>query len=549
MNPSVMESYRNILTTGPYTVGGAGNRAIRFEEIGGQLYVIIGSDTSNDSSGYAGYNLTPTGSIPVNVWTHIAVTWDSVTGSLIGYRDGAEVFNTTNTFWPSQFDNVTLGIGWGTSRPYRGQLDEVRFWNTRRSAAQIQSSMSATLQGTETGLTTYFRMDEGTGTTLTNGVSGAPNGVLGGGNASARPAWVDRTFASNVTFTIDLLRGQSATPVLNITGNAADTGQFVWTVPNTLPEASDYFIRVRRNDAATVQDTSDAPFSIRQPINIYYVNDGAFTAGDSTTAVGDNANSGLSPDQPKASISAILAAYVIKPGDTILVDAGTYTLSTALTLTAAQKGIKIQGYYNEAYPTRSTIIDRANNSFNAIELQNADDVTLDRLTFRNAYHAIYAANASDSDRLTVSNSVFISNFYSGIYVDQSNDFLTIQNNSFNLGTTYYGTLLYGSDAVVTSNSYFNNGFYGSGEVRGARSVITGNSFVNLRNGLSVNNFSASPSDRIVIRDNQYVDMREWAIATSTATTLVIDNDILRAGTVSPAVEFIEITWCAMAVEG
>ena len=43
-------------------------------------------------------------------------------------------------------------------------------------------------------------------------------------------------------------------------------------------------------------------------------------------AIGDNANSGKSPDAPMASLRALLSAYDLDPGDTIFVDTGTYTL-------------------------------------------------------------------------------------------------------------------------------------------------------------------------------------------------------------------------------
>ncbi len=129
-----------------------------------------------------------------------------------------------------------------------------------------------------------------------------------------------------------------------------------------------------------------------------------------------------------------------------------------------------------------------------------------------AYHAIYAAYGSDSDRLTVTNNLFTANLYSGLFVDQLNEFLTIDHNTFELGATYYGTLLYAADATITSNVYTGGGFYGSGEVRGPRSLIANNRFETLRNGLSTNNYSSAPADQIIVRDNAYSDMREWAIA-------------------------------------
>ena len=159
-----------------------------------------------------------------------------------------------------------------------------------------------------------------------------------------------RSHNTSSTYTIDLLRNGNATPVATIATNAPSTGVFNWTIPGTIPAASDYLIRVSRNDNPSLADVSNAPFSISTPINRYYVNDNTVQADDITTAVGNDANSGLDPAHPKSSISAIINAYTMKSGDTILVDAGTYNFSTTLVLNAAASGIRIEGYNNPSFP-------------------------------------------------------------------------------------------------------------------------------------------------------------------------------------------------------
>ena len=69
------------------------------------------------------------------------------------------------------------------------------------------------------------------------------------------------------------------------------------------------------------------------PIHVYYVA-APSPSGDAlwATAPGNDGNSGLDAADPKASISAVLAAYQLGPGDIIRVDAGTYDLSTNIVL-------------------------------------------------------------------------------------------------------------------------------------------------------------------------------------------------------------------------
>ena len=76
---------------------------------------------------------------------------------------------------------------------------------------------------------------------------------------------------------------------------------------------------------------------------IHYVNDGS-TGGDSfTNAVGNDANSGLSPSSPKLTLQAVLSDMVhpLKAGDVILLDNGTYT--GAVNLSSVPAGVMILG--------------------------------------------------------------------------------------------------------------------------------------------------------------------------------------------------------------
>ena len=105
--------------------------------------------------------------------------------------------------------------------------------------------------------------------------------------------------------------------------DAGGQGSFLWT-PQTETNGNTALIRVTSNGASQAQGTSAAPFLIANAGHDYYLNDTS-TAGDVfTTAAGDNATSGKSPDQPMASLAALLSAYPVGPGDTIHVDTGTY---------------------------------------------------------------------------------------------------------------------------------------------------------------------------------------------------------------------------------
>ena len=71
---------------------------------------------------------------------------------------------------------------------------------------------------------------------------------------------------------------------------------------------------------------------------IYYVNDASRTNDNWCTSYGNNVNDGLTPATPKASVKAILAAYDLKPGDTVVIDTGIYNLTNNITIESADGG-------------------------------------------------------------------------------------------------------------------------------------------------------------------------------------------------------------------
>jgi subtilisin-like proprotein convertase family protein len=75
-----------------------------------------------------------------NVWTHVAVTWVNsganytVTFYVNGVAGSSSTFAAT---WSLLNDSVRIGANQNWGEPFQGYIDEVRFWNTVRTQAQI----------------------------------------------------------------------------------------------------------------------------------------------------------------------------------------------------------------------------------------------------------------------------------------------------------------------------------------------------------------------------------------------------------------------------
>ncbi len=313
------------------------------------------------SGGAPGPVVRATGALDLNVWQQFAVTEDS-SGNVILYKNG-QVIGTGTTTLPQNVIRADNYLGKSNlDNPFfAGSLDEAAVFNSVLPAARILDHYN---------------------------------------------------HASFGTVNIDLLRDGDPRFVQHLAVDAVDNGLFNWTIPANQPLANDYRIRIEASEGIMPQVTTPETFLITNSGHNYYVNDNS-TAGDVfTTAVGNNANSGKSPDQPVASLPALLTAYTFGPGDVIHVDTGTYDLIKNVRLSPSDSGVTIVG------PTTGTgtaLFNRGNTNSGAFtfELAGATDVTLDHLGITGGYAGV-EANDTGSQRLTVSNSDIYGNADFGI---------------------------------------------------------------------------------------------------------------------------------------
>ena len=112
-------------------------------------------------------------------WHYVVATYDGsktrlfVDGSLIGTSSNTGTIDTTSN---------PVGIGANaidSDRDYDGEISDVRIWDIARTQSEIQNDMNNRLNGDETGLVAYYKLDEGTGTTATDS-AGSNDGTING---------------------------------------------------------------------------------------------------------------------------------------------------------------------------------------------------------------------------------------------------------------------------------------------------------------------------------------------------------------------------------
>jgi hypothetical protein len=148
----------------------------------------------------------PQSAISQGAWTHLAGTYNAVTREMAFYANG------------QQMDAVEVDAGWTrtltnddvfdigrfssiSAFSFDGRVDEVRVWNTARTAEQLRSTMYTRLAVPVPGLAGYWRMDEGRGTVAFdisgNGNHGTITGAEYKNSSTPLPAITGEQFLCN----------------------------------------------------------------------------------------------------------------------------------------------------------------------------------------------------------------------------------------------------------------------------------------------------------------------------------------------------------------
>lgn len=145
----------------------------------------------------------------LNVWTHVAVTYDAPANTMRLYRNGTLV--NTNTAAPAfTAENTFIGSHFGTASFFSGSIDEIRIWKTVRTAQQLKDGMWRGPAANAAGLLAHYRFNDGSGTALANSCTNGDAAVNG---AITSGSWV----SSPVNFSANAIS-------LNGTNNYIDLG-------------------------------------------------------------------------------------------------------------------------------------------------------------------------------------------------------------------------------------------------------------------------------------------------------------------------------------
>jgi len=226
-----------------------------------------------------------------------------------------------------------------------------------------------------------------------------------------------------------------AAGVPSVMPGSESVGLYQWQPETPLGD-----IVVRVSDAADSSLYDDSySFQVNAGGSVYYIDDSS-NAGDQYTpgAIGDNANSGVDPLHPMASLTILMESYVFSSGDIIYVDTGDYGILEMILLDSSRSGVLMLGPTNGGRAT----IDRNDNESPVFYIEDCTGTIVRDLGITGGSEGIFI-DLPGNDVL-IQDCVIFNNQNAGI--------VTEEEESQSLGNLYIrGNLLFGTPGDNSSD--------------------------------------------------------------------------------------------------
>jgi hypothetical protein len=192
--------------------------------IGDSLLSMVGytfyANSTNNWSLWADTKVLSGPAVTYVEWTHLAGTYDGTT--IRFYVNGILVDSVESAFAPNTDIPLRIGSGRTENIPayyFPGIIDEVRIWDVARTETEINSVISRSLSLPQTGLVSYFTLDDGL---ATNAIGAGNDGTL-----INSPTPVFTTAPTTVSGNTSICTGES-TILTSSGGNLSSEGVDVW---------------------------------------------------------------------------------------------------------------------------------------------------------------------------------------------------------------------------------------------------------------------------------------------------------------------------------
>ncbi len=344
--------------------------------------------------------------------------------------------------------------------------------------------------------------------------------------------WDTYANADNLPVQIDLYQDGPQGPSLfrNLVTATPDSGRFEWTPANDNVDYGTHDLRVHVSlvGSPIVMDRSEEGFSVPENTLTFYANDQDTTNDEYTSAVGDNRNTGKTPDAPKPYPSNLIRIYSLGPTHSLYLDSGVFYAFDPIVLSGRGDVGDDEGFVftGPTGPAGVASIHHAHPATVApvIELFDADNVTLAHLDLSHEQYGIRAHTGSEN--LVAAHLRIVGNALGGIRLEDSStaasfDHLQVESNG---GCGIYVD----ADVGMVSDSSVQFNAAGGIQIQGGLGQLL-NSTVseNYGDGIHVSTTTPSVVEGNTVSSNAGTGV--YLYVTSTVGTAVVGNADLSLG--------------------
>ena len=194
--------------------------------------------------------------VSANTWSHVAITRDDSDNKIRAYVNGVLITTSTAQTDPDGGGDgvVTIGIDQADANDFSGKIAHVRVWNIARSEENILGFMNASLSGAEIGLQGYWKLNEGSGSTVDDLTSNDNDGTIANATwdktsftefiSDIGISFTDTTIDGNFYHGVILNKGITIRDSINLAESSAKTSNISITVPNFTIKGSEFYTQI-----------------------------------------------------------------------------------------------------------------------------------------------------------------------------------------------------------------------------------------------------------------------------------------------------------------
>ena len=323
---------------------------------------------------------------------------------------------------------------------------------------------------------------------LSTGARVVELGLIGGGTILRGTVpiywWTHGPWQSNDTVLIEYSSngGGSWAAIAGAAGLPFAQGLFAWNT-GALTPGMNYKVRITPTTGG-IPAVSGLLRVLPNTATTFYVNDSSTTNDMYCTAVGSDANDGLSPSTPMANLKRLVVTYKLMPGDTVRIDTGLWTLDANLVLTdsgASGQLIRLVGSTN----TLGSVFNRNDTGAGmyGFHLKGNHYMRLENLKVTGAEHGIAGggASASYSQGIEIVGCEVYGNAQWGIVFGSCSNIVVSGCIARNNG---HGLDVDGGSGIVSGNSVHHNSWSSWGLYLNGNFLAEGNDCYNNNVGLN-----------------------------------------------------------------